>query len=222
MTFRAEATSTRSGTTTGRAGIRPEEIRMSGERSASAFTEEYLSVLRDESEPEGPWVREGLGILSIREVRGRFGLYQPWRRPDLGDEPEAEFETLEDARLALAARLALRRSRFYELQDARSPRSREGYAVEREGRVVGHLRSYDPDWVYACHVLTCLARSPEHLGTLLDLAGPTAQEEIGEILGRAALDKARREAPGESGADAGEPEPADSPVRDDGKTGSGV
>ncbi|HYO12358.1 MAG TPA: hypothetical protein VE685_04080 [Thermoanaerobaculia bacterium] len=163
---------------------------MNGKRSTNAFSQDYLSVLKDEEEPEGPWSRDEAGIpLLIREAGGRFGLYPPWRRPDLGDQPEAEFETLEDARLALAARLALRRSRFYELRDAAAPGSGGGYAVEREGRVVGHLRSYDPDWVYACHVLTCLAQSPEHLVTILDLAGPVAQEEIGEIMGRAALEK---------------------------------
>ena len=155
-------------------------------RSTNAFSEQYVAHLRDLDEPEGPWARDLPDPLVIYEVGGLFGLFRPWQRPDAGDEPEATFTSLEDARLCLASRLALRRKRYYELQPVPGARPPQGYPVMREGVVVGHLRTFDPDWVHACHVLTCLAQSSEHMVTVLDLAGPTTLEQIGEILGRAA------------------------------------
>lgn len=156
------------------------------QRPANAFSDDYLTHLRDQDEPEGPWGSEALEPLVLYEHQGRFGLFKPWHRPDLGDEPEVSCATLEDARTLQAARLAGRRRRFYELESAVEPRQPEGFPVMRDGKVVAYLRSYDPDWVYACHVLTCATQSSEHLVTLLDLAGPTVQEQVGEILGRRA------------------------------------
>lgn len=164
-------------------------------RSTNAFSEQYVAHLRERDEPEGPWVRDLPEPLVIYETGGLFGLFRPWQRPDAGDEPEATFTSLEDARLCLAGRLAIRRKRYYELQLVTGPRPPEGYAVLREGAVVGHLRTFDPDWVHACHVLTCLAQSSEHMVALLDLAGPTTLEQIGEILGRAASNENTRPDP---------------------------
>lgn len=174
-------------------------------RSTNAFSEQYVAHLRDLDEPEGPWVRDAPEPLVIHETGGLFGLFRPWQRPDAGDEPEATFTSLEDARLCLASRMALRRKRYYELQPVTGARPPQGYPVMREGEVVGHLRTFDPDWVYACHVLTCLAQSSENMVTILDLAGPTTVEQIGEILGRGAAqenagvdaeDETRPEVPG--------------------------
>ena len=153
----------------------------------NAFSPGYLTLLREKDEPKGPWSGGGYGPLEIRETEGGFGLFRSWRSPDTGDVPEAEFASLEDARLAVAARSALRRTRFYQIQDAQGSPPREGYAVENEGTVVGRIRSYDPEWMFACHVLTCIAQSPEHLAALLDLAGPATQEDVGEILGRTTI-----------------------------------
>ena len=154
---------------------------------ANAFSEDYLTHLHDQDEPDGPWGGEGLEPLVIYEHRGWFGLFKPWKRPDLGDEPEVSCKTLEDARTFQAARLTERRRRYYELAPATEPSRPQGHPVLRDGQVVAYVRSYEPDWVYACHVLTCTTQSSEHLVTLLDLAGPTMQEQVGEILGRRAL-----------------------------------
>src|SRR5215213_5471812 len=85
-------------------------------RSVNAFSEKYVAHLRDLDEPEGPWVRDVPEPLVIYEAGGLYGLFRPWQRPDAGDEPEATFASLEDARLCLAGRMALRRKRYYELQ----------------------------------------------------------------------------------------------------------
>lgn len=152
--------------------------------SSSAFSPEYLAFLRERNEPDTPWAGEDRGPFVIRKIGGGFALFRPWQSPEAADEPEAVFQTQEDARLALSARAALRRARYYRLQEPDVDRPGVGYAVEREGAVIGHVRSYDPEWIFACHVLACAAQSPEHLATLLDVAGSATQEEVGVILGK--------------------------------------
>jgi hypothetical protein len=152
--------------------------------SSSAFSPEYLAFLRERNEPDTPWAGEDTGPFVIREIGGGFGLFRPWQSPEDGDQPEAVFQTQEDARLALTARAALRRARYYRLQEADGNRPAGGYAVEREGAVIGHVRSYDPEWIFACHVLACTAQSAAHLATLFDVAASATQEEVGDILGR--------------------------------------
>lgn len=152
--------------------------------SRNAFSEEYRAGLRALDEPDGPWAGDAAKPLVIWDLGGEFGLFHPWQDPRRGDEPRAVFGTLEDARLALVARSAVRRTRYYQLREPREPRPDEGYAVMREGEVRGRLVSYEPEWIEALNVLTCTAQSPESLAVVLDLAGPTTQEEVGEILGR--------------------------------------
>ena len=175
--------------------------------SANALSAEYLAFLRERNEPEAPWVGEATGPLVIREIEGGFGLFRPWQSQAAGDAPVAEFQTVEDARLAVAARAALRRSRFYQLQVAGEEVPAGGYVVEREGEPIGRVRTWDPDWVFACHVLACTAQASEHLATLLELAGSSAQEEVGEILGRAAKRGADARLPGQGAHPSGEAHP---------------
>jgi hypothetical protein len=195
---------------------RPEGLKGGDVRSEppilNAFTREFISLLRDKDELGGPWGAEAPGPLVILEAGGRFGLFRPWHRPEAGDTPEAELDSVEDARLFLAARLARRYPQFYELQSTEQPPCPEGHAVRREGETVGYLRNYDPYWVYACHVLAAVAQSPEDLAAVLQLAGPTTLEEVGEILGRAA---ASGPGGGKRGGDpdATEPEPFELPRR---------
>lgn len=158
--------------------------------SLSAFTVEYLEALREREEPRGgdPMVH---GPLVFHEVGGRFLLYRPWQSPEMGDEPEAEFATREEALLFLASRPALSRGQLYELSLGREEEDRPGHAVVRENNEVGRLRAHIPEWVYAAHVLACLASSPENLAAVLEAAGPAVQEEVGQILGRGVLGTAR-------------------------------
>lgn len=152
--------------------------------SRNAFSEEYRAGLRGRDEPDGPWAGDASKPLVVWDLGGEFGLFHPWQDPRMGDEPRAVFQTLEDARLALVARSAVRRTRYYQLREAQEARPAEGYAVVREGEVRGRIQSFEPEWIEVLNVLTCTAQSPEGLAVLLDLAGPTTQEEVGEILGR--------------------------------------
>lgn len=169
----------------------------------NAFSEEYRTRLQSRDEPDGPWAGDLPKPLVLWDLGGEFGLFQPWQDPRAGDEPQAVFTALEDARLALVARAAVRRTRYYQLSDPQEPRPAEGYAILREGEVRGRIRSYEPEWIEVLNVLTCTAQSSEGLATLLDLAGPTAQEDVGEILGRSfplSLRPAKQgEAPGAEG-----------------------
>lgn len=153
--------------------------------SRNAFSEEYRTALREKDAPEGPWMDEAAKPLVIRDLGGRFGLFHPWEDPESGAEPAALFTSLEEARLALVAHGALRKMQYYRLRQTAGEPPARGYAVLREGEVAGALRLYEPEWVEVMNALALLAQSPESLAAVLDLAGPTTQEEVGEILGRA-------------------------------------
>ncbi len=150
----------------------------------NAFSEEYRTALRERDAPEGPWTDDASKPLVIRDLEGRFGLFHPWEDPGSGAEPVALFAGLEEARLALVARAALRKTQYYRLRQTAGEAPARGYAVLREGEVTGALRLYEPEWVEVMNVLALTAQSPESLAALLDLAGPTTQEEVGEILGQ--------------------------------------
>ena len=150
--------------------------------SRNAFSEEYRAALRERDAPEGPWTDDAAKPLVVRDLGGRFGLFHPWEDPGSGAEPAALFASVEEARLALVARAALRKTQYYRLRQTAGER---GYAVLREGEVAGALRLYEPEWVEVMNVVAMLAQSPESLAAVLELAGPTTQEEVGEILGLA-------------------------------------
>ncbi|HEV2852151.1 MAG TPA: hypothetical protein VHC97_05035 [Thermoanaerobaculia bacterium] len=171
--------------------------------SRNAFSDEYRASLREQDEPDGPWADDAAKPLEIRDVGGRFGLFHPWQDPGSGDEPVALFSGLDDARLALLARTALRRTQYYRLHKPQDEPESGGYAVLREGEVTGALRTYEPEWVDVMNVLALTAQSPESLAAMLDLAGPTTQDEVGEILGRGIQLKPRPDERGGTGTPEG-------------------
>lgn len=152
-------------------------------RSRNAFSSEYLTLLEQRDEPEGPWADPAAKPLVILNLREGYGLFHPWQDPRKGDEPMAVFENVDDARLALVARAALRQTRHYRLHKPQGPPPPHGFAVLREGEVTGSIRNFEPEWIDAMNVLTVMAQSPEGLAMVLYLAGPSTQEEVGEILG---------------------------------------
>lgn len=148
----------------------------------NAFAPEYLAALREREEPEGA-EGERLGRLVLREAGGRFGLFKPWQSYEQGDAPEAEFENREDALLFLAARGALERMPVFEMPPEGGS-AEGGFTVEKDGRAAGRIRIFSPTWVYAAHVLASVGQSPEDLASMMTVAGPSRQTEVGEILGR--------------------------------------
>jgi hypothetical protein len=151
----------------------------------NAFTPEFLRALRDRDEPETSAQVEGETSLVLREREGRFALFRSWRRFEAGDEPEATFETREDALIFLAARGTLTRPRRYEL--SATPEGRR-FKVATEGRPAGWLRTFDSDWVFSANALAAVLRSSEDLARMAVLSGPWRMEEVGEILARETLE----------------------------------
>ena len=151
----------------------------------NAFTPEFLRALRERDEPETSVEAEGETSLVLREMEGRFALFRSWRRFEAGDEPEATFETREDAMVFLAARGALSRLRRYELST-----SQEGgrFKLAAEGRPAGWLRTFDSDWVFSANALAAVLRSSGDLARVVVLSGPSRMEEVGEILAREILE----------------------------------
>jgi hypothetical protein len=155
-----------------------------GSRSRNAFSEKYQALLRERDEPDGPWAGDAAKPVVIWQLRDGFGLFRPWQDPRAGDEPLAVFTDLADARLAVVARSLIRRTRYYQLREPQYPHPVEGYAILREGEEKGRLRLFDPELIDVMNVLTCTSQSAEGLALVLDLGGPSTQEEVGEILGR--------------------------------------
>jgi hypothetical protein len=170
----------------------------------SAFSTEYRATLRARDEPGTPWAGDALKPVVILSTHGGFGLFRPWQSPQAGDVPLAVFTDLADARLAAVAHSILRRTRRFQLREPATPLVPEGYAVFRDRDVTGWLQASDPEWIDAMNVLTWIAQYTEGLAEMLDLAGPTIQGELGEILGRrfAALFH-----PGVEGDEPGRPKP---------------
>ncbi|HEV7505380.1 MAG TPA: hypothetical protein VGS07_10745 [Thermoanaerobaculia bacterium] len=153
-------------------------------QSNSAFSKEYRAILRARDEPDTPWAGDALKPVVILSTQGGFGLFRPWQNPEAGDVPLAVFADLADARLAAVAHSVIRRTRHYKLREPATPLAANGYAVFRDGDAHGWLQAFDPEWIEAMNVLIWIAQYAEGLAVMLDLAGPTIQGELGEILGR--------------------------------------
>lgn len=150
----------------------------------NAFSASYLSELQKEDEPSTTLEAETSGPKKLTESEGWFRLFRLWESPEEGDRPLATLGRRETALLFQAVWTAMGREPVFRLLEEPGP---EGYAVESEGEVVGHLPTYNPQAVFAAHVAACLIRSPDDLALLFEAAGPTAQELVGEILGRSVL-----------------------------------
>jgi hypothetical protein len=98
----------------------------------------------------------------------------------------------------------MRRTRHYQLREPATPLVPDGYAVFRDREVTGWLQAFDPEWIEALNVLAWIAQYAEGLAVMLDLAGPTIQGEVGEILGRSFAVLLH---PGVTGDEATRPEP---------------
>ena len=153
-------------------------------QSKSAFSTEYRTILRAQDEPDTPWAGDAMKPVVILSTPSGYGLFRPWQNPQAGDAPLAVFADLTDARLAAVAHSIIRRTRHYQLREPATPLVPEGYAVFRNRDVSGWLQAFDPEWIEAMNVLAWIAQYAEGLAVMLDLAGPTIQGELGEILGR--------------------------------------
>jgi hypothetical protein len=147
---------------------------------STAFRSEYLDLLRKQDEPflssegetTGPWV--------LRRDNGRHSLYRLWEGPEHGDSPEAIFQHRDVGLLFMAVWPVVGREQVFRI----GQRVPEGFEVVGGQAVVGHLRIFNDELLYAAHVAAALVRSPLALAALFEAAGPVVQEKVGQLLGR--------------------------------------
>ena len=150
---------------------------------STAFRSEYLDLLRKQDEPflssegetTGPWVLRRDG-----RDDGRHALYRLWEGPEHGDTPEAVFLHRDVGLLFLAVWPVVGREQIFRI----GQRAPEGFEVAGGQAVIGHLRIFNDELLYAAHVAAALVRSPLALAALFEAAGPVVQEKVGQLLGR--------------------------------------
>jgi hypothetical protein len=152
----------------------------------NAFAPAYLARLREqdetltaaEAEMAGPWKRE-----PVPGKPGAVAVLREWEDLDAGDRPVAVWWHEETARLLSILLPALDREPFFYIEEGETP---DGYPVlsvygEQGPQVAGWLDRYEPRWAEGLHLLEAIVRSPLALATLLEVAGPGAEEQVGRI-----------------------------------------
>lgn len=152
----------------------------------TAFSPEYLVALRERDEPVTAADPDIVGPWRIWEREDMFHIFREWERFELGHQPVASFKHREDALLFTAALRACARPMVFRVQSS-GPIPAEGYRVERDGELVGHLRTDRAELLAVAHALSKVAHSPADLALLFELAGSEVQEMAGEILGQEAF-----------------------------------
>ena len=155
----------------------------------NAFSPTYLARLRErddsltaaEAELAGPW--------KIEPVPGRPGavaILRVWEDLAIGDPPVAVLWHLETARLLSVLLPAIDREPLFYLEEEAAAEGFPLVAVygEQGPQVAGWLDRYESRWAEGLHLLEAIIRSPLALATLLEAAGPGAEEQVGRIRAR--------------------------------------
>jgi hypothetical protein len=145
--------------------ISPEYLRWLSERGDEPRT-------APESDLAGPW-------RILRLPSGDFGLFRHGEHPDRCDLPAATFVSREEALLAAALLPALGRDPLYRLRHEPTP---QGFAIESDGDVIGHLQHFNPDLTAALHHLAYLLRTPAAFARLLEAASGLTLAHAEKIL----------------------------------------
>jgi hypothetical protein len=125
-----------------------------------------------EAEVAGPWK-----IVPLEAVG--FGLFQVGESPEAGDHPACTLTTYENSLLAAAILPGTGREPLYHLDPEETP---QGFTLESEGEVVGHLPLYRPAVAEALHVVGCVLRSPAALSRVLLASSAPALDRAGRAL----------------------------------------
>src|SRR5947199_9307867 len=155
----------------------------------NAFSPTYLSRLRQrddsltdaEAELAGPWK-----IEPVPGKPGAVAVLRQWEEVDAGDPPVAVLWHEETARLLSVLLPVIDREPLFYVEDGAAP---EGYPLiavygDQGPQVAGWLDRGEPRWAEGLHILEAIVRSPLALATLLEAAGPGAEEQVGRIRAR--------------------------------------
>ncbi len=152
----------------------------------TAFSPEYLAALRERDEPATAAEPDVIGPWKIWERDGMFHIFREWERFEAGHQPVASFKLREDAFLFAAALRACARPMIFRIQ-SQGPPTPEGYRVERDGELVGYLKTDRAELLVVAHAMSNVMRSPVDLALLFQLAGSEVQQMTGEVLGQEAF-----------------------------------
>jgi hypothetical protein len=147
----------------------------------TALSPEYLAALRERDEPLNAADPDVVGPWRIREADGRFHIFREWERFETGHTPVASFGNREGALLFGVALRVCGGTAVFRVRDA-GPVGPEGHRLEREGELVGYVKTDRAELLAIAHALASVARSPVDLATLFELAGSEVQEMTGEVL----------------------------------------
>jgi hypothetical protein len=156
---------------------------------ANAFCPVYLARLREQEEVITATEADLAGPWRLEPVLGKPGavaVLREWEDVDAKDRPVAVWWHEEIAKLLTILLPAISREPFFHLEEVETP---DGFPVvavygEQGPQVAGWLDRYEPAWMEGLHLLTALVRSPWALATLLEAAGPGAEEQVGRIRAR--------------------------------------
>ena len=168
---------------------RPDSTSPSVSPLDNAFTPVYLAYLREheevltasEAEMAGPWKEE-----PVAGKPGAVAVLRVWEELAAGDLPVAVWWHGETARLLTVLLPALDREPLFYVEDGETPDGYPVYATygEQGPQIAGWFDRYEPRWAEGLHLLEALVRSPLALATLLEAAGPGAEEQVGRIRAR--------------------------------------
>jgi hypothetical protein len=159
-------------------------------RTGNAFSDGFLEEMSQRDAPDSESEAEWAGPYVVRGAEGGFGVYREWERPPApgvpGDAPVCVFQVREHALLAAAVLPALGREPLFRLDPQDHP---QGYALEtvfgEPGEPpAGRLRYFVSEVPAALHLAEALVRSPQALASLLEAAGGSTLERVGQILAR--------------------------------------
>jgi hypothetical protein len=155
----------------------------------NAFSPAYLAHLREqddsltatEAELAGPWK-----IAPVPSKPGAVAVLRQWEEVDAGDPPVAVLWHEETARLLSVLLPVIDREPLFYIEEGAAS---EGYPLvavygEQGPQVAGWLDRCEPRWAEGLHLLEAIVRSPLALATLLEAAGPGAEEQVGRIRAR--------------------------------------
>jgi hypothetical protein len=155
----------------------------------NAFAPAYLARLREQDEAITASEAELAGPWKIEPVPGKPGavaVLRQWEDLAAGDRPVAVVWHEELALLLAVLFPALDREPRFHLEDGETA---DGYPFlgmygEQGPQIAGWFDRWEPRFAEGLHLIEALVRSPWALATMLEAAGPGAEEQVGKIRAR--------------------------------------
>ena len=155
----------------------------------NAFSPAYLAHLREQDDSLTAAEAELAGPWKIEPVPGKPGavaVLRQWEEVEAGDPPVAVLWHEETARLLSVLLPVIDREPLFYIEEGAAS---EGYPLvavygEQGPQVAGWLDRCEPRWAEGLHLMEAIVRSPLALATLLEAAGPGAEEQVGRIRAR--------------------------------------